>query len=253
MILTGASRGIGASLARIYLSQSKDHNLVAVARTKDSLDQLAAEFGSRVVVVSGDVTDPEVSARAVREAISHFGVINSVVANAGVLDPVDTVAKADVSRWRQLYDINFFSVVDLVAAALPHLEKSHGRIVAVSSGACETPYFGWCAYGSSKAALNHLMMSVAEENPNVGAISVAPGVVATSMQEDIREKFGANMTPESLQRFVDLHTNGKLSPPELPATVYTNLAVRGWTKEMNGKYFRVGDSTLKAYENSESA
>lgn len=195
----------------------------------------------------GDVADAQISAQAVESAVSAFGSVDSVVANAGVLDPVDSVAKADIGKWKQLFDINFFSVVGLVAAALPHLEKSHGRVVAVSSGASDKAYNAWGAYGSSKAALNHLMMLVAQENPGVSAISVAPGVVATEMQKDIREKFGANMTPESLQRFIDLHSNDQLLAPDVPATIYTNLAVRGWGKEINGKYFRVGDEVLAPY------
>lgn len=220
---------------------------MAIARSKEPLESLAKEFPHQVVIVVGDVAEPETCSRAVEAAVSTFGSVDSVVANAGVLDPVDPIAKADVSKWKRLFDVNFFSVVGLVAAALPHLEKSHGRVVAVSSGASDKAYNAWGAYGSSKAALNHLVMLVAQENPNVLAISVAPGVVATEMQKDIREKFGANMTPESLQRFIDLHSNDQLLPPDVPASVYANLAVRGWDKHMNGKYFRVGDAALAAY------
>lgn len=220
---------------------------MAVARSKEPLEDLAKKFHGRVAIVVGDVADEEISSRAVDAAVSNFGSIDSVIANAGVLDPVDTVAKAKVSKWKRLFDINFFSVVGLVAAALPYLEKSHGKVVVVSSGASDKAYNAWGAYGSSKAALNHLVMLVAQENPGISAISVAPGVVATEMQKDIREKFGANMTPESLQRFLDLHSNDQLLPPEVPATVYANLAVRGWPQEINGKYFRVGDEVLAAY------
>lgn len=241
--------GIGASIAHIFLSASKEHNLVAIARTKLALDELVAKYGNQVSIVVGDVSDPSVSAKAVEVALAKYGGVDSVVANAGVLDPVDAVAKANVDKWRTLFDINFFSVVDLIKQALPQLKKSHGRFVAVSSGASTKPYYGWGAYGASKAAINHLVELVASENPEVLAISVAPGVVATSMQEDIREKFGANMTPESHQRFTDLHREGKLLPPEVPATVYVNLAVRGWLKELNGHYYRVGEEALGDYEN----
>lgn len=200
-----------------------------------------------MAIVVGDVTDAAVSAKAVNVAVEKFGGVDSVVANAGVLDPVDAVAKADTEKWRTLFDINLFSVVELVKQALSHLKKSNGRVVAVSSGASTKPYYGWAAYGASKAALNHYIELVAAENEDVQAISVAPGVVATEMQKDIREKFGVNMTPESLQRFLDLHESGQLLPPEVPAQVYVNLAVRGWPKDLNGHYYRVGEDALKEY------
>lgn len=240
--------GIGASIAHIFLSGSTQHNLVAIARTKLALDELVEKYGDQVAIVVGDVSDPSVSAKAVEVALEKYGSVDSVIANAGVLDPVDAVAKANVDKWKNLFDINFFSVVELIKQALPSLKKSQGRIVAVSSGASTKPYYGWAAYGASKAALNHLIELVVSENPEVLAISVAPGVVATAMQKDIREKFGANMTPESLQRFTDLHAEGKLLPPEVPATVYVNLAVRGWLKELNGHYYRVGEAALGEYD-----
>lgn len=195
------------------------------------------------------MADLEVSRQAVDVAVSKFGGIQLVVANAGVLDPVDPVANADISAWKTLFDINLFGVVALVQAALPYLAKSHGRFIAVSSGASTKPYYGWSAYGASKAALNHFVLSVAAENAGVQSLSVAPGVVATAMQQDIREKFGKNMTPESLQRFIDLHENGQLLPPELPAGVLVNLALRGWSDELNGGYVRVGEASMKQYEN----
>lgn len=221
--------------------------MVAIARTKLALDELVAKFGDRVSVVAGDVADPETSATAIALALEKYGRIDLIVANAGVLDPVDQVSKANINKWKSLFDINLFSVVDLVSQALPHLKKTGGKIIGVSSGALTKPYYGWSAYGASKAALNHFIDLVASENPEISAISVAPGVVATDMQKDIREKFGSNMTPELLQRFVDLHEKGQLSPPEVPAQVYVNLALHGWTKELNGHYYRVGEDKLAEY------
>lgn len=200
-----------------------------------------------MAIVVGDVSDPAVLARAIDAAVSKFGAIDSVVANAGVLDPVDAVAHANVDEWKKLYEINFFSVVSLVSQALPHLKKSHGRVVAVSSGASVNPYYGWAAYGSSKAALNHFILLVAAENDDILAISIAPGVVDSAMQKDIREKFGSRMTPESLQKFLDLHEKGQLVQPEVVAEIYTNLAVEGWSKDINGKYLRYNDAVLANY------
>lgn len=198
-------------------------------------------------ILVADVAEPETAEKAVELALKNFGSIDSVIANAGILDPVDSIENSDVSKWRKLFDINFFSVVLLVQAALPHLKKTHGKVVAVLSGASTSPYYGWAAYGASKAALNHFISTLVEENLDISAISVAPGVVATNMQKDIREKFGKNMSEKSLQKFLELHKSGQLLPPEIPAAVYTNLAVKGWVKELNGRYYRVHDEVMKKY------
>ena len=171
-----------------------------------------------------------------------------VIANAGVLDPIGPIENTSVDQWKQLYDINVFSVVELIKHSLPHLKKTNGKVIGVSSIAAFTAFNGWYAYGSSKAALNHLMYSLASEEKEIQAIAVAPGVVDTEMQNDIREKFGKNMKEEALQQFVDLHKNEKLVSPEEPGTVYANLALKGWSEDLNGKYLDFDDALLKDYQ-----
>ena len=91
-------------------------------------------------------------------------------------------------------------------------------------------------------------MSLAAEEKDIQAISIAPGVVNTEMQVDIREKFGKGMSAEGLQRFIDLHEKKQLAAPEEPGTVYANLALKGWPQELNGKYLRYNDEVLKSYQ-----
>ncbi|KAK6456201.1 glucose/ribitol dehydrogenase [Scheffersomyces xylosifermentans] len=247
-IVTGASRGIGNAIARIILEKGTSNKVVAVARSGNALKQLAEDFGAdRVEIVVGDVTDPETSKKAVELAVSKFGQLNSVIANAGVLEPVGTIEQIEISDWKKLYDVNFFSIVQLVKVSLKELRKTKGNVLAVSSGASVKAYSGWHAYGSSKAALNHFISSVAAEEKDISALSIAPGVVATSMQQDIREKFGQNMEPDALKKFVDLHKNNELLAPEVPATVYANLALQGWSKDIDGKYLRFDDKILSSY------
>lgn len=228
-----------------------DARLVAVARDATALEPLVKKHGAhRVGIIIGDVTDPQTLQKAVSLAVAAFGRVDAVVANAGVLDPVGPVGSANVGQWRQLYEVNFFSVVELVVRALPELRKTGGRVVAVLSGASTNLYDGWAAYGSSKAALNHFMQSVAEEEKpsGVGAIAIAPGVVDTLMQHDIRNTFGANMKPHALQKFLDLHKSGKLLAPLVPAHVLAQLALTGWGPDLNGKYLRHDDDRLCQYQ-----
>lgn len=168
-----------------------------------------------------------------------------MIANAGVLDPVSPVVDAKTDLWANLYAVNLFAVVELIKQLIPELRKTGGKILTVLSAASVMTFDGWAAYGSSKAALNHLVMSVAEEEKGkVSAISIAPGIVDTGMQVDIREKFGANMKPEAIKQFNDLHSEGQLLPALVPAAVYGRLALNGWSDEVNGKYFDYDDEKL---------
>ena len=83
--------------------------------------------------------------------------------------------------------------------------------------------------------MNHLILSLASDEKDVQAISIAPGVVDTEMQTDIRE-IRKEYDPEGLQRFVDLHENRQLASPEEPGTVYAKLALQGWSEDLNGKF-----------------
>lgn len=96
-----------------------------------------------------------------------------------MLDPVAKIADANVEEWEQAFRTNFFAAVGLVSAALPTLKKrgGEGRVVFVSSGAAVTGYQGWGAYGASKAALNHLCVTLAVEEEGVITVAVRPGVI----------------------------------------------------------------------------
>ncbi|CAH6721770.1 uncharacterized oxidoreductase [[Candida] jaroonii] len=245
-ILTGASTGIGNAIAKIYLSK-EGTKLIAVARSQGPLEELVKEFGEeRVGIVVGDIAKTETTEKCIDLAISKFGKIDSVIANAGVLEPVTSVEDLDINAWKKAFDINFFSVVELAKLSLPHLRQSKGRFVSVSSGASIGATKGWGCYGSSKAALNHLMLTLADDEPEIQTISVAPGVVDTSMQDNIRGKYKDQMKAAH-KRFIDLKNDNKLLTPDVPATIYVNLVLKGWDSAINGKYLRYSDEALKDY------
>lgn len=243
--LSSTNTGIGEAIVRTLLADSSNR-VVAVARSGDQLAQLEKEFSGRVTGVSGDVSERETSVRAVRTAVDNFGQLDAVVANAGMLHPVGNVGDLDVGEWRRLFDVNFFSVVHLVQAALPELRKSlAANFVAVLLGASRAGYVTWGPYGLSKAALDHLMKTVAAEEPLVHSIAIAPGVVDTEMQGLIRDKY-TDVMKSAADRFIELHKLGSLLKAEVPGKVLAQLAVKGWTKEMNGGYYRYNDEEVTA-------
>ncbi|QPG74967.1 hypothetical protein FOA43_002306 [Brettanomyces nanus] len=175
--------------------------------------------------------------------MANFGRIDSLVLNAGRLDPIGHISNLDNDEVKNLFDINFFSAIELVKQALPHLKDTANKsnrsssCIFVSSGASTKPYDGWMAYGASKAALNHLCLDLSvEEAPLIRSIAVAPGVVDTSMQVYIRDAGREKMKPEALKRFTDMHKNGELLPPEVPGNVYAELALNGIPDNLNGKF-----------------
>jgi NAD(P)-dependent dehydrogenase (short-subunit alcohol dehydrogenase family) len=153
VVITGASKGIGKEIAR----QAADAGakLVLNAKNEDVLSSVAdrlAKQGIEVLAVAGDVGDYEVCVRIAKEAISKFGGIDVVIANAGIAAVVDTVARVDASVFRKLMEVNYLGTVNLIKACLPVL-RARGNIIIVRSEAGIAGLPGVAAYSASKMAL----------------------------------------------------------------------------------------------------
>lgn len=252
IIVTGGSRGIGKAIIQDILNRPTEGNtlVISVARHEGPLKQLQDMYGEeRFQYVVGDVVDELVQDNILQIALKYNNHIHSIVSNAGILEPVDNIVNFRSKEWKEHFDINFFSVVSLVTKCLPYMEGdagSHGNVIMVSSGASVKAYKGWSCYCASKAALNSFTLSVATEmNGKVRSIAVAPGVVDTQMQVDIREKLGPEGMPsDALKRFTDLHNNNQLLDASVPGHVYAELAIKGIPQDLNGLYLRYDDEKL---------
>ncbi|VVT55487.1 uncharacterized protein SAPINGB_P004621 [Magnusiomyces paraingens] len=247
IIVTGASRGIGASIVEQLMAAPEQPRVVGVSRSSAGLEALEKKYPERFTYVTGDVAKDSTSDAIISRALEKFGRIDGVICNAGVLEPIAPVAKASLEDWKKLYDINFFAPVSLSSKAIPELRKTHGRIVFVSSDASTIFFNGWAAYGSSKAAINHYAGSIAAEEKDIFAIAIAPGIVDTNMQNNIRDNFGEGMSSDEHKFFHELHNTGKLLPPQIPAAVVANLSLRG-SGDINGKYLSYDAETLASYQ-----
>ncbi|GAB1729634.1 hypothetical protein NU195Hw_g861t1 [Hortaea werneckii] len=245
IILTGASRGIGLAIAHYLLKQS--HKLVVVSRSEGPLRELEKTYTGNVAVCAGDLADFDLGQKAVDLAQKQFKKLDGLIINHGVLDPVKKLADSTASEWRDAYNVNFFSAVAMTKAALPELRKSKGCILYTSSGAAMNAYPTWGAYGSAKAAMNHLAMTVANEEPEITSISIRPGVVDTEMQRDIREKHNTAMFEKDAARFKELKETGGLLKPEQPGHVMAKLVLNP-PKELNGKFLSWNGEELKAFQ-----
>lgn len=227
VIVTGASRGLGRATALILARMGA--NVVITARSAQDLEALEKEInagaGGRAAGLAGDIARAETSEKLVELALARFGRIDSLVNNAGVLEPLAVIADADPDAWRRNWEVNVLSAVLLTRHALPQLRANSGRVVHVSSGAATFAMQGWGAYCASKAALNHFSNVLALEEPEITSIALRPGIIDTAMQGVIREAGAQAMTPDAHQRFVNHHKDGDLLSPEAAGRVLAALAL----------------------------
>ena len=186
-MITGASRGLGAELAGFLAKLGYD--LVLTARGADALEataRLLDKYGARVVALPGDVSDPDHRARLV-EAAESLGRLDLLVNNASDLglSPFPPLAGYPLDAIENVFKINVLAPLGLVQAALPLLRETRGTVVNLSSDAAMAGYPGWGAYGASKAALDLLTSTLANElrDDGVAVVSVDPGDMRTRMHQ----------------------------------------------------------------------
>jgi NAD(P)-dependent dehydrogenase (short-subunit alcohol dehydrogenase family) len=186
-VVTGASRGLGAVVARLLARRGFD--LVLSARLgSDDLEQVAADargVGSRVRVVPGDLVY-ERTREALVQAAATFGGVDVLVNNASELGGVGPLAEVSLERLERLWRINVMAPLALTRVLLPLLAVRRGAIVNISSDAAQGAYAGWGAYGSTKAALELIGRTLAVEllDRGVAVVNVDPGDMRTRMHQE---------------------------------------------------------------------
>jgi len=206
----GASVGIGAAVAETLVAQGA--SVAIAARRWGELRALAARLGPKVMPLACDVADHAAVKTAVDAAAAHFGRLDHLVNNAGVIEPIGRVDQTDPAQWARAIQVNLVGAYHAIHACLPHLLATRGVIVNVSSGAAHRPLEGWGSYCASKAGLAMLGRSLMLEYGTLGlrVYGFAPGGVRTAMQEKIRAS-GLNPVSRILPQ--------DHLPPELPAQV----------------------------------
>lgn len=122
-------------------------------------------------------------------------------------------------------EVNLFSSVGWIRAAIPHLRASGGRVIYTSSGVATTPYAGFAAYCTGKAAMNMYIGVLAQEEPSVTFLAVAPGIVQTEMSESFFERGRPYMAAAQVAYIEGLRKEGKMLQPESVADAYAKLAL----------------------------
>jgi short-subunit dehydrogenase len=181
-VITGASSGIGAALARRL--GPRGHRLVLAARRADALRSVAADTGDATRTVVVDVTHRADVTRLRDEAIAAFGAVDVWVNNAGrgINAPVLELTDA---QFDEMMAVNVKSALYGMQAIVPHFQKrGHGHLINVSSFLSRVPIASYrSAYNAAKAALNaltaNLRMDLRREYPEIHVSLVMPGMVTT--------------------------------------------------------------------------
>lgn len=186
-LITGASRGLGLEIARLYAGRGA--HLVLVARREAALRVAAAELSgaTQVLALTADVS--EEAEHIVAAAIDRFGGVDVLVNNASEIGP-SPMPFLEAYPWDALLRVfrtNAIAPVHLAQLVLPQMKaRGEGVIINVTSDAGVQAYPGWGGYGASKAALEHLSRTLAAEleGSGVRVYAVDPGDMNTQMHRD---------------------------------------------------------------------
>lgn len=210
-IITGASRGLGLAIARMYVTAGAD--VLMCARGGKVLEQARKEVaglatqGQKVIAQVADVSDPADVDRLVEAALRAFPRLHILVNNAGVYGPMGPIEEVDWDVWVQAIEINLFGSVLLCRAVLPHF-KAHryGKIVQLSGGGATSPLPRISAYAASKVAIVRFAETLAEEvrDDHIDVNAIAPGALNTRLLDQVLaagpEKVGQSFYERALKQ-----------------------------------------------------
>jgi 3-oxoacyl-[acyl-carrier protein] reductase len=199
-LVTGASAGIGAAIARA-LAKAGAPVAVHYRSGQQGAEALVAEIeagGGQAAAFGGDVADPAAAAALVAAVVQRFGRIDILVNNAGIIEPGAFGAITPASFERQ-FRVNALSVLLMMQEAAPHMPDG-GRVINISSTLAMAPIANAAAYSASKAAVHALTQAFARElgGRAVTVNAIAPGATETAMtaalDRAIKDRISA-MTP----------------------------------------------------------
>lgn len=224
VVVTGASSGIGAATASELTKQGAD--VVMVARNQTKLDKVAADcekIGKKPLVINADLVKDEDLNRVIEDTIARYGKIDVLINNAGFSIHTEFGKPKSVSDFDKVMALNLRAVVSLTNLAVPHLIKTKGNVVNISSVAALRHIPGTWAYCVAKAGVDHFSRCIAAELAPKGirVNTVNPGPVKTDFVENMGVKEGSD---EIYKSFAERTALKRVSEPSEIADVVLFLA-----------------------------
>jgi NAD(P)-dependent dehydrogenase (short-subunit alcohol dehydrogenase family) len=229
-LVTGGGSGIGAATAAALCSSG--WRVAICGRRRSALDAVAATTGA--LTIAADLSAPDDARRVVRETVEHFGRLDGLVLNAGVVRP-GPVAELSDRDWDAMVATNLSGPFRTAREALPHLAEVGGGLVAVASMSALRATRGIAGYNATKAGLVMLVQSIAVDHGPLGvrANAVCPGWTRTEMAD-------AEMAELAAERGVDVETayeqSTSIVPLRRPAKASEVAAVVRWLLSDEASY-----------------
>jgi NADP-dependent 3-hydroxy acid dehydrogenase YdfG len=205
-LVTGASSGIGEATAVALAAHGA--RVALAARRRDRLDALAERIradGGDAFVLEADVTDEQRARAVVADTVAHFGRLDTLVNNAGVM-LLGPIPDADVGEWKRMLDLNVAALMYCTNAALPHLleaaaggPRNVADLVNVSSVAGRNARAGAGVYNATKFAVGAFSEALRQEvtKRQLRVCLIEPGETATELREQNRPEIKAKLPPRS--------------------------------------------------------
>jgi len=223
-IISGATSGIGKATAKIFYNSGA--NLMLTGRRLDTPQELHAILkneNTKVRYLAGDLTDSAFRKSLIDKTIQEFGQLDILVNAAGIIG-LETIESTTLDDFDRMMNINLRSVFHLIQLAIPHLEKTKGNIVNISSVAGLRSFPGVFSYCISKAALDQLTRCAALDlaPKKIRVNTVNPGVVVTNLHKR------SGMSDEKYEKFLEhsktTHPIGRVGTPEEVAKLIAFIA-----------------------------
>ncbi|XP_044258339.1 3-oxoacyl-[acyl-carrier-protein] reductase FabG-like [Tribolium madens] len=224
VLITGASSGIGAATAKQFAGLGA--NLALAGRNLDNLKEVASQCNSpsnKPLLLTGELTNEKDTEDILQKTISHYGRLDVLVNNAGILE-TGSIETTNLQQYDRLMNTNVRSIYHLTTLAVPHLIKTKGNVVNVSSVNGIRAFPGVLAYCMSKAAVDHFTrcaaLDLASKQVRVNAVN--PGVTITNLHKR------GGMNQEQYEAFIrksqETHALGRPGKPEEVAKTIVFLA-----------------------------
>lgn len=233
-IITGASQGLGAEIAKAYVQAGA--SIVICARSKDELEKVASKLatgrGQKILTFTADVSKTDDVDALVAFALRELGRIDVLVNNAGVYGPLGALEEIDWQAWVDAMTINLIGTVYPCRAVLKHM-KAHksGKIINLSGGGATNPLPRITAYAASKAAVVRFTESLALEvqSSGIDVNAIAPGALATRLLDEVIKAGADSVGADFHARMLKIKAEGGT-----PLHVGAALAVYLGSDESNG-------------------
>ena len=182
ILVLGASAGIGRASSVALAAEGA--RVALAARRRDVLDSAVAAAGPDCVGFECDVCDPAACERVVLDAVDELGGLDAVVYSPG-LTLFGAIEEMDATAWQSTFETNLFGAALITRAALPHLLRTRGKVIYLSSFAVNDrpPRAGMALYVASKVALESMAQAWQGEHPSVGFTTIATGDTLTEKAE----------------------------------------------------------------------